>query len=298
MPLLVRTIGMAWLAITALQAAAHRYRVYSNPSITISGIAQSRDGFLWLAAADGLHRFDGLHFQKIEAFPFSSARLLAITTDGALWIGSISGLVRYHKGSFEIRHRVHVKGLAATGERVYAAGERLWEFGPGGAGIQHPVFNPDADLYADSSGALWYACENRTAICRAQTRPSLPKLPRFTLLPGIKTQAIPDAQGRLWAANDTKAIAYVNERPAIEFTRLAQRTLWRPGPLVAGRNGQVWFLGETVRGLSPEIAYERQSKGVPTAGFEDSRGPPVGCTSRRGLDRVDRRCEMATMVKR
>ncbi len=143
MPLLVRAFTVAILAAIVLHAADHRYRVHSNPSIAISGITQDKDGVLWLAAADGLYQFDGLHFHKITAFPFPSARVLTITTDEALWIGSVNGLVRYYKGSFEIRHRMEVRGLAAIGERVYASSERLWEFGPSGDGVKHRVFNPE-----------------------------------------------------------------------------------------------------------------------------------------------------------
>ena len=37
--------------------------------------------------------------------------------------------------------------------------------------------------------------------------------------------------------------------------RLRSQKADRPGPLLTGRNGQLWFLGETVRGLIPEIDF-------------------------------------------
>src|SRR5690242_1575121 len=76
------------------QAAAHRLHIYPNQSLTVNAIVQSPDGFLWLAASDGLYRFDGFHYHKIDSFPFKSARFVALTRDGSLWCGGLEGLAR------------------------------------------------------------------------------------------------------------------------------------------------------------------------------------------------------------
>ena len=49
----------------------------------------------------------------------------------------------------------------------------------------------------------------------------------------------------------------------------------RPGPLVSGRNGQLWFVGETIRNLTTGVEFrDRQiyDRFQPTASYEDTRG--------------------------
>ena len=94
------------LLITALLALnptppPHRLRVYPN-SLTIFSIAQGPDGMLWLAAEDGLYRFDGFHYHKIPNFPFASARFVAFTSDGSLWAADFEGVTRVRNNKFEI----------------------------------------------------------------------------------------------------------------------------------------------------------------------------------------------------
>lgn len=81
------------------------------PSNTILSIAQTPDGYLWIATSKGLVRFDGLRFSTSplahQEKPGEQKPVTPITlfTDqkGILWIGSIKGLTsyRYQTGQIE-----------------------------------------------------------------------------------------------------------------------------------------------------------------------------------------------------
>ncbi len=71
------------------------------PSGTVTAIARGKDGYLWLGTrSEGLIRFDGLHFSRVEAvdrafgltgYPITS---LLATRDGALWVAGQPGVAR------------------------------------------------------------------------------------------------------------------------------------------------------------------------------------------------------------
>jgi ligand-binding sensor domain-containing protein/AraC-like DNA-binding protein len=74
------------------------------PSNTIRSIAQTPDGYLWIATPKGLVRFDGIRFLKIPFVKNQEIKnkenippdTLFVDQRGILWIGSIAGLTRYH----------------------------------------------------------------------------------------------------------------------------------------------------------------------------------------------------------
>ncbi|XHS78146.1 two-component regulator propeller domain-containing protein [Burkholderiaceae bacterium UC74_6] len=66
----------------------------------VFAMAQTPDGYLWIAGSFGLFRFDGLRFvpwqpPKGQALPGSPYSLL-VSRDGTLWIGTFSGLVSWN----------------------------------------------------------------------------------------------------------------------------------------------------------------------------------------------------------
>jgi len=64
----------------------------------VLGIAQTKDGYLWLATSAGLYRYDGVHFvawkpREGEELPGSAAMSLCLSHDGSLWIGFRNGAI-------------------------------------------------------------------------------------------------------------------------------------------------------------------------------------------------------------
>src|SRR3982751_3893256 len=138
-------------------AAQHRLRIHKNPLTTLA-IAEGPDGLLWLAAADGLYRFDGFHYHKITSFPFPSARFLAFTRDGSLWVADFEGLAHLVNNRFQVALPETVSNLAAYPDQLFVRLQnRMLRIGLDGTAT---TVSPNArrDLTIDSLGRLWFVC--------------------------------------------------------------------------------------------------------------------------------------------
>ena len=73
----------------------------------VSGICQTREGYLWLSTFDGLVRFDGVRFtvfDRSNTAGITSNRLetMFCAVNGDFWIGTEGGtVIRRHEGSFQ-----------------------------------------------------------------------------------------------------------------------------------------------------------------------------------------------------
>jgi signal transduction histidine kinase/ligand-binding sensor domain-containing protein len=86
------------------------------PQSSVHSIAQTPDGYLWLATEGGLVRFDGVAFRIFDRSSepaFKSDDVCCLAVDGTdLWIGTADGVLRLQHGQF---HRYGtVDGLASS----------------------------------------------------------------------------------------------------------------------------------------------------------------------------------------
>src|SRR6202048_4567867 len=112
------------------------------PSAFIYSLAQTQDGFLWLATTDGLVRFDGVQFvhwrpKTGHTELLGVVRSLCAARDGSLWIGTASGLLGHI--------RENDLSTFSVGGQVEA-------------------------MLEDRDGVLWVATENRVLRFRTATQ--------------------------------------------------------------------------------------------------------------------------------
>src|ERR1039457_6494760 len=77
------------------------------PDQTVTALAQTPDGSLWIGTEGGLVRFDGVRFSTYgpDVIPGGieqGVNALLVSSDGDLWIGTEGGgVIRYHNRRFE-----------------------------------------------------------------------------------------------------------------------------------------------------------------------------------------------------
>ena len=99
----ISTIGCLFLFSGILNSQAYRFKNYgveSNlPSNVIYTLNQDNDGYLWIGTTEGLSRFDGFDFFKIQ-FPDSiTGRYPTVSLkdkNGTLWFGCSDGSIFYY----------------------------------------------------------------------------------------------------------------------------------------------------------------------------------------------------------
>ncbi|NLB57325.1 MAG: histidine kinase, partial [Gammaproteobacteria bacterium] len=112
------------------------------PSSHVNGMAEDQAGFLWLATADGLARYDGTGFRiwRVED-GLADSFLWAVDIDsrGRVWMGTaLAGLVRYDPDTGSFHDAAGVGVPEVDREQVWAvvvdAEDSVW-FGTGTAGL-------------------------------------------------------------------------------------------------------------------------------------------------------------------
>lgn len=176
----------------------------------IADMAQTQDGWLWLATADGLFRFDGLRFERFALPP-------------------LRGL---------IRDRINALYAAPDGDLYLSyAAEGISVVHPDGQ-VEHLPTQPGevssiTAMLMDRDGSLLVIGSNIQRL-RKRKWELLADGPEWRV--GGDSMLL-DGRGQLWAGNDVGAWRF--DRAAGRFARFADGG----GELVLGPDGRVWQLG-------------------------------------------------------
>jgi signal transduction histidine kinase/ligand-binding sensor domain-containing protein len=277
-----------------------------NGPTDVLDIAQTSDGWLWLAAGTGLYRFDGKRFERldnIDGNPLlsSNVRTLYAPPEGGLWVGYRmgGGLSHFRNGS--VRHYAAGQGLPAgaitsiarapDGALWVAARDGLARLDSGGERIE--AIGADAGLprrrarqmLFDRSGRQWVAMQGGV-YSRPDTRSAFqPAWPRGDM---SGMALAPD--GTVWASD---AGAYHRMLPA---GTLQVKPALRGGGMHFDRDGNMWlFQGGDVQrrpaagaGAAAAPPQQLELGGGLAQSFLQDREGNVWIGTSAGLDRFRR----------
>ncbi len=269
------------------------------PQNTVTGVAQTPDGYLWLSTFDGLARFDGVRFtifDKGNTKGIINNRFSGIFVDskGTVWAAAENGVVTvYQNGTFisyqppETLHSSIGIISDADGNAVIEGGDRFYY-------LQDGRFIPTADqkernvrqFYYGKSGTKWKVEQNGISRQKDGQTTNYPlSLPRESLTSTINFRTYEDNQGALWLVVNDKlyrlAEAKVTTFTKNEIPALKELTLQT---IFDDAEGNIWFLfgtanlkaqlnSQLVRFKNGQFTSYDAGKYVPgTSGITDREG--------------------------
>lgn len=230
----------------------------NDAPVPVVSIAQGRDGFIWLATGDGLYRFDGIRFERIDAevpLKNDAPSALLATRSGDIWVSFESshrfgvyrnGVLRLIKGppapdrvvsmaegedgavwALTANYNAQIVRLKHGATRVFDARDGLPE-----SNASHLLVAGDGTLWVSASeGAAWLR----------------PGEDRFHVLnAGVPTRLSRNAQGNIWASDRTGTYALPADPDRIAAASSSPRyptdELDIRGMPVFDRRGNLWVV--------------------------------------------------------
>ncbi len=243
----------------------------SGPRQITRNIIQDRKGNLWLAAFDGIFRYDGKSFTNVTS-KVSSARFFSVLEDskGNFWFGSIgSGVYEYDGKSF--RNFTIKDGLAGNGVTCIYEDKtgNIW-LGTGGGASRYDGKSfrnyttkdglPDNDINAiieDKTGKFWFGTGDNACIYDGKTfTVFINDGKSFTNVRSIKE----DNKGNIWLGGKDGLWRYNGST----FTNFTQDFV---GYIYQDKKGNIWTSSESANGrdLTLSLSDERRLSGLASA---------------------------------
>jgi signal transduction histidine kinase/ligand-binding sensor domain-containing protein len=297
------TLAFGPLALLSASGADYLTDVWTAddglPDSSVTALAQTPDGYLWIGTYNGLARFDGKQFVTFDpantpALAHARVRQLAVDRQGTLWINTLDGsMTSLRHGAF---HREwtgaegpdpDVKLLSVHSNRVafllHRGNIRIQSAAaPAGMGwkdLNPPQRSVGGLCVADGDGTIWYrTAEKKLVRWRGDEFESLPGEAGLGDRAVVSMSA--DPAGRLWLSTENdvwvwdggrfQTMTPTNAGPPVAVSLLAVAADGGYWVLSEGRVRKAldrrWVLeAEAIRGLFPE-PWSRMG------GREDHRG--------------------------
>ncbi|HEU6447451.1 MAG TPA: two-component regulator propeller domain-containing protein [Verrucomicrobiae bacterium] len=236
------------------------------PSSTVTSIAQTPDGYLWVGTYNGLARFDGnrfVIFDPVTTPELTHPRIQGLFLDkqGTLWINTFrGGLTSYRDGIFrnewpdQNTFDLHTTlAWSSSNEVVFVTqfgsvlrrtlSETNWDILTPPANSLRPMFQ-----CADRAGNLWFL-SRESHILRVNGS-EFKSLPDDGGLKGHIYTLVADANGKIWAGAQNE-IAFWNGSRFVNVTPTNDASKIEPTFLFPTKKGPVWVLdGDRLREFS------------------------------------------------
>lgn len=188
---------------------------YSRPeglkSVYINALTEDFESNIWIGTSDGLWKFDGWHFEKIELNRGKNVKILSLLTDnkGVIWVGTSKGFLSVKNGIvFPFSDEKKIRRA-----EIYA-------------------------LHQDSKGSIWVG-SNFGIVKISGER--IQQFSAKTGMPGeTVTSFIEDENGRTWAGIYGHGVATIVGDNCYFLEPKSGKKPIQIQCLEAGKNGEIW----------------------------------------------------------
>ncbi len=261
------------------------------PQSTVLGIAQTRDGFIWIATQEGFVRFDGQEFvtydkttypQIISNFSMS----IRGTKDGTLYVGTVDGgLIRMRGKRIDVLTRAN--GLPSNSIKVLleARDGALWigtDAGLARLSDGHITSVPASQLPSpvitalaeDTVGTIWAGTEGGVVTIKDGT--VIRRRAEYGF-PSHVVQSLAAARdGSIWMATDGGGLLHYDGRHIRTYDQRSGLPSLHLSAVYEDREGTIWIGTQDAgfgRLLDGRVEFDAQTTHFPvTSFFEDGEG--------------------------
>ena len=271
------------------------------PQNTVTGVAQTPDGYLWLSTFDGLARFDGVRFTIFDKGNTKGivnnrfARLFA-DREGAVYAFTENYVVTvYRHGVFSSYSDFATSGDPVAAIVSDAKGNTLFETDKGYYALQGDrfVLTPDQketnvkQLYWGKSGAKWVIERHQTTRHQDGQVTTYPlKLSAEELASSLTLAPYEDQHGALWVRRRFSAFELwrLQDGQVTVFTKkeIAALNELSPNQVQDDADGNIWFLFSGLNGSQPSQLVRFKDNQFTSYKLNEAVGATASLTDREG----------------